>query len=201
MRIRARTVLERLAHQRGVTLIELVFAMSLAIVVIGAPLTFMVVSLHQHNTVISRTDAVRDAEVGLDRLMRDLRQADPTQSVSLTWASGSASAVFYILTPGTAGASDQKITWTCSANASCTRQVGTGSVTTQIKYVTSTSFAPKDANGNTLTSGSSTTPAYVGITLTMKGVSQDGTAKAVAARGITQPITLSAGVDLWGNTT
>ena len=200
MRLRARNAVRRLQCQRGVTLVELVFAMALAIVVIGAPLSFMIVSLHQHNDVVSRTDAVRDAEVGLDKMMRDLRQADPTQTISMTWSSGTASAVFYTPTPGTAGASDQKITWTCTANATCTRQVGAGVATVQIFHVTSTTFAPKDANGNAMTSPVSTSnpPVYVGITMVVPPISQDGKAHAANAQGLTNGITISAGVDLWG---
>lgn len=182
------------------TLIELLVAMSMAIVVLGAPLTFMIVSLHQHNDVVSRTDAVRDAEVGLDKLMRDLRQADPTQTISMTWSGGTASAVFYTPTPGTAGASDQKVTWTCTANSTCTRQVGTGAATVQIFHVTSITFAPKDANGNTMTSPVSTAnpPVYVGITLLVPPISQDGSAHSAKPSGITNDVTLTAGVDLWG---
>jgi Tfp pilus assembly protein PilW len=189
------------AAEGGITLVELVTAMALALVVIAAPLTFLIVSLRQHDNVASRTDSVRQAEVGLNQLTRDLRQADPAQLIVLTWGSGTATAAFSIGKPGTAGASDQIVTWTCTANASCTRSLDGGAAAVQITHVVSTSFAPKSATGATLTSptSSSNPPVYVGITLSVNPVSQDTITHSARPAGISGPLTIQAGVDLWGN--
>ncbi|MCW3065476.1 MAG: hypothetical protein JWN32_2648 [Solirubrobacterales bacterium] len=191
----------RLAAERGVTLIELVTAMALALVVVAAPLTFLIVSLRQHDNIASRTDSVRQAEVGLNQLTRDLRQADPTRSIVLTWGSGAATAAFSIVKPGTGAGTDQTVTWTCAANGTCTRALAGGPATTQIMHVVSTSFAPKSATGATLTSptASSNPPVYVGITMSLQPVSQDTISHSARPKGISQPLTINTGVDLWGN--
>jgi Tfp pilus assembly protein PilW len=197
-----RAATRRLSAERGVTLIELVTAMALAIVVIGAPLTFMIVTLRQHDNVVSRTDAVRQAEVGLNQLTRDLRLADPTQNnVVLSWqsdGSGTATATFSIVRSG----SDVVVTWTCTANGSCTRKRGaSGAAEVEIEHVVSTTFSPVSAAGATLTSptSSSTPPAYVGIRMSVQPVSQAGIAHTARPKGISQPLTLNTGVALWGS--
>jgi Tfp pilus assembly protein PilW len=192
---------ERLAGERGVTLVELVTAMALAIVVIGAPLALMIVSLRQHDDVASRTDSVRQAEVGLNKLTRDLRQADPTQAITLTWGSGAATASFSVVKPGTGAATDQTVVWTCTANGSCTRKVGSGVAAVQIAHVVSTTFTSKNATGATLTSptASANPPVYVGITISVQPVSQDSTSHTARPAGIKGPLTIETGVDLWGN--
>jgi Tfp pilus assembly protein PilW len=192
----------RLHCERGITLIELVTAMALAIVVIGAPLTFMIVTLHQHDNVVSRTDAARQAEVGLNQLTRDLRLADPTQNnIVLSWQSdglGTATATFSIVLSG----SDVTVVWTCTANANCTRKLGpSGAAQVEIEHVLSTTFAPVSAAGATLTSPTSISnpPVYVGITMSVQPVSQAGIAHTARPKGISKPLTMNTGVQLWGS--
>jgi Tfp pilus assembly protein PilW len=199
--MRTPRLLQRLSGARGITLIELVTAMALALVVVGAPLTFMLFSFRQHDNVISRTDAIRQAQVGLNQLAHDLRQADPTQSTVLSWSNGTATATFSIVTPGTSAAGDQTVTWACTANASCTRKVGAGAATMRIAHVVSTSFAPTSATGALLGSPTSASnpPVYVGITISVDPVSQDSKSHTSRPAGIKAPITINAGVDLWGN--
>jgi Tfp pilus assembly protein PilW len=196
-----RAATSRLRCERGVTLIELVTAMALAIVVIGAPLTFMIVTLRQHDNTVSRTDAARQAEVGLNQLTRDLRLADPTQNnIVLSWqsdGSGTATATFSIVLAG----ADQTVTWTCTANASCTRKLGSGTAQVEIQNVVSTKFSPVSAAGAALTSptATSTPPAYVGITMSVQPVSQDDKSHAVRPNGISKALTMNTGVQLWGS--
>jgi prepilin-type N-terminal cleavage/methylation domain-containing protein len=193
--------LRRLQAQAGYTLIELIIAMMLALVVVGGPLTFIVVSINQQNAVSSRSFAATQAETGLEQLTRDLRQIVPGTASSFTWSGGSAStasASFTLPTPGTQGASTESVSWTCTAGAACTRKINNGPAQQVIAGVTSASFAPLDGNGGAMSSPA-TSPAFVGVAIRVQETSQLDSTGASQVRGVTNGVTLQDGVDLRNN--
>lgn len=198
---------ERMKDERGYTLTELVVVMALAVIVVAAPLVFIVLSLKQQNVSSSRSVAATQVQTGLERLSRDLRQVVQSTTSTFTWSSTAASATFTLPVPNTQAASTESVTWSCTFGAAgtCTRKVGSGTAVKEIANVESVSFAPVDASGNALGGSgppySATSPAYVGITVKVLDVSQlDGTASpSNAVQGVSNWITVQGGVDLRNN--
>jgi prepilin-type N-terminal cleavage/methylation domain-containing protein len=192
-----------LADDRGYTLIEMLIVMALSIIVVGVPMAFVVLSLNQQNVGSSRAAAVQQEAVGLGRLTRDLRQVVPNTTSTFTWSPTAASASMTLPVPGTGGASNESVVWSCSfasaGTGTCTRSVNSGSPVLEVRNVDSLSFAPVDDAGNALASAA-TNPSYVGITLQVQGTSQLDASGTTAATGIQHPITLTDGVDLRNNT-
>jgi type II secretory pathway pseudopilin PulG len=197
----------RLSSQRGFTLVELVVVMGLAIVVLGVPLGFVVLSLGQQNVSSSRSVAATQEQVGLEQMDRDIRQALASPSSTFTWGSTSASVQVYVPTAGSGGALTQKVTWSCTfgATGSCTRQVDSGTPVTLMSNVENITFAPVDGTGSTLGgSGPSYTasnPAYVGITVMVLDTSQldHSSSPSHAVPGINNWLTVQDGIDLRNN--
>jgi prepilin-type N-terminal cleavage/methylation domain-containing protein len=198
--------------ERGFTLIEMLVAMSLSLVIGGAAMTFMVVSIDQQNAVSSRTVAARNAETALEQLTRDLRQA-MTQNASggalhvtvtnATTTPPTTTISLSIPTPAANGATDttpQSVTWSCQGSATspgtCTRTVGSVAHTEVVGFE---SFSFTNASGSTLTP-TVTDPPYLGITLNVQDTSQldrtQYTSTPHAVRGSTNPIVVQIGVDL-----
>ncbi|MDQ6779312.1 MAG: prepilin-type N-terminal cleavage/methylation domain-containing protein [Actinomycetota bacterium] len=213
----------RLRDERGLTLIELVIAMVLTLVIAGAAMTFMIVTLHQENVVASRSFATRQSEVALQRLTRELRQAQDilststgsdTTPVNVTYGGGTSSVSFYLPAAGSTAAGTL-VTWTCTTNANCTRTAcaasvvvanacptGSSTVTiTELTGVSSATITPFGASGTQLASGagSGANPSYpslVNITLQTNPLSQAGTTHTSLATGLTTPIIVQDGVAL-----
>jgi prepilin-type N-terminal cleavage/methylation domain-containing protein len=196
----------RLSGERGYTLIELVIVMALSVVVVGGPMSFIVVSLNQQNVASSRSAAVEQASVGLSRLTRDIRQVVPGTTSTFTWGSGSSSATatMTLPVPGTGGASTEQVVWTCSFSTppgTCTRAVNGGTAVRELSGVDAVSFAPLSDQGVALSTPASN-PAYVGITLKVLAINQldPGQNQTNTTSYIRNPITLQDGVDLRTNT-
>jgi hypothetical protein len=182
--------------------------MALGLVVAGAAMTFMIVTLHQQDIVNSRSVATRAGEVVLQRLTREIRQAQDilnsstgsdTTPVNVTYGGGTSSISFYLPIAGSTAAGTQ-VTWTCTANASCTRAAG-GHTVIMLPGVSSATFTPTGSGGTALASGagSGSTPSYptdVNITLVFKALDQSGTTHTGVVPGLTNPITVQAGVSL-----
>jgi prepilin-type N-terminal cleavage/methylation domain-containing protein len=199
-----RSLVGRLAGQRGYTLIELVIVMALSIVVVGGPMSFIVFSLGQQNVGSSRSAAVEQESVGLTRLTRDIRQVVPGTTSTFSWSStaATASASMTLPVPGSGGASTETVVWSCSwatLPGTCTRQVNGGTAVKELTNVDSLSFAPLSDQGAVLASPASN-PAYVGITMQVLGISQLDTGFSHSEADIRNPITLQDGVDLRANT-
>jgi type IV pilus assembly protein PilW len=169
------------AREHGFTLIELLVAMSIGLLLLGGLVTFLVFGLGQQDGIISRAVASNQAESGLEELVRDLREAVTSVSISTSSASKSTSISFYIPAPGTAGAQTDAVTWTCPSTAeaatyfsgSCTRALtaGTGTTTTTpIAGVQSMLFSPVSSSNAALSLpvASATNVASVGMTLTVQ---------------------------------
>lgn len=201
-------VARRLRCERGFTLIELMWYVVLSLIVLALPMAFILTSLAQQNVSSSRTVAATQEQLGLDRLIRDMRQVVPSTTTTLTWGTTSASVTATIPVPGTGGASTEPVTWSCTfANSgTCTRSVNSGSAIPEIRNVESVSFAPIDSSGNVLGGASSpytaSNPAYVTVTVKVLAVSQlDATATpSHVVSGIQNWLTLQGGVDLRSNT-
>jgi Tfp pilus assembly protein PilW len=196
----------RLRRERGVTLVELLWYIVLSLVVIVGPLYFIVTSLRQQNAAASRTSVARQAETGLEQLVRDLRQAMPQDAsgnaltVTVMNPTGSTTSIsFDIPTPGNA-TTPQVITWTCPSSGAtvagtCTRQLGSGSAATRINDVTSATFAPTDSSGAAMTLPA-TNPAYMNVTVTLQGTSELDTGGTHTAAGVNNLIKVQTGIDL-----
>jgi prepilin-type N-terminal cleavage/methylation domain-containing protein len=216
----------RLQHEDGFTLIELLIAMVLTLVIAGSAMTFMIVTLHQENGVASRSFATREGEVALQRLTRELRQAQDivsatgpnagsdTTPVNVTYGSGTSSVSFYLPAVGSTAAGSL-VTWTCTANANCTRTsclasavvagacpTGGATVTiTELTGVSSATFTPIGLSGTVLASGAGTGsppsyPSVVNMMLQTKALTQSGTTHTSVATGLTTAITVQDGVAL-----
>jgi hypothetical protein len=183
--------------------------MVLTLVVIGGPLAFMIVSINQSNASSSRSFAARSVESTLERLMRELREAqhvqDPTTGTNLTpvdvtYGGGSASVQFYVPQAGSSGVGTQ-VTWTCTAGGACTRSAG-GVVATMLTGVTSVGFLPINAlTGATLPSGAGNAnppsyPSSVQVTLGVQVTSQLDPSRTRTVSGVTNPIVVQGGVAL-----
>lgn len=178
-------------------------AIVVALLVFGAGATFMVVAFHQENIVSSRTTATNQAEQGLEQLVRDLREA--TTSVTISNPSGSTTQIaFNIPTPGTAGASSEAVTWTCATSGvgTCVRVLGSGATAntkTLIRGVQSMSFTPT-YGGTATTPTNATDIASVAMKLTVRvlsyGLTSNGAVTTASPGTASAPIVLQATADL-----
>jgi type II secretory pathway pseudopilin PulG len=196
----------RLACEGGWTLIELIWYIVLSLIVVVGPLYYMVTSIRQQNVVSSRAAATKQAETGLEQMVRDLRQAMSQDasgnalSVTVSNPSSSTTAVsFDIPTPGS-DSTPQTITWTCpstgaSSAGSCTRQVGSGSAAAEITGVKSVTFTPSSSSGTSM-SLPATNPAYLGISLQLQVTSQLDKTQTHVATGASNAVAVQTGVDL-----
>jgi Tfp pilus assembly protein PilW len=174
----------RLRAQDGITLIELLIAMILGLVVAGGAMTFVIVALDQQNTISSRSVAQRQAEVGLARLTRELRQAQEVVSstganstpVTVTFGGGSSSVTFYLPPAGGAYTAGTQVTWTCTAGSACTRTSG-GVSQTEITGVTSATLVPTGGTtSGTASSGTACTSSSPCCTASNTSCVSTGTA-------------------------
>jgi prepilin-type N-terminal cleavage/methylation domain-containing protein len=194
--------------EQGFTLVELLIAMVLSLVVVGACSDFVSVSLRGANAASSRTVAARQAEVVLARLTRELRQAQyvrntsgaDTTPVNVTYGNGSSSVSFYLPNAGSSGKGTQ-ITWSCTPNGSCTRTAAGGKAVTELSGVESASFTPYGTSGAKLASGAGSAanpeyPSTVQLTLSVLDVSQQDSSQSRAVSGVANAITVQDGVSL-----
>jgi prepilin-type N-terminal cleavage/methylation domain-containing protein len=197
----------RAGGEAGFTLIELLVAMAAALIVVIGPTLFIVTSIHQQNSISSRAVAARQAETGLERMVRDLREAMTQDasgnalSVTVSNPTTTTTAIsFNIPTPGSA-TTPQPLVWTCPSSgatsaASCTRKLGsTGSAKPVITGVNSATFSAVSSSGGSLTLPA-TNPGYVNISLSVRATSQLDTTQTHAATGDANPILVQTGVDL-----
>jgi len=186
-------------EQSGFTLIELLVATVLSLVVVGGPLTFIIVSLDQSNATVSRSSAARQADVGLARLTRDLREAQLVTNsagvnltpVAVSNTAGVASLSLYLPNVGSVAAGSN-VVWTCAPTANCTRKVGAGSAIPVIRGVTAATFTGTAADGTTVTAN----PAFVAISLQVQVTSLADTGQTHTVTGAGNPVILKDGVAL-----
>jgi type IV pilus assembly protein PilW len=173
----------RLRTEQGFTLIELMVTISLSLLIGAAALTFIIFTFDQQNSINSRMTANSDAEAGLEALVRDLREA--MTSVSISTTGSSTSIVFSIPTPGN-DATGESVTWTCPSTAepstyfsgSCTRSLG-GTTRTEVQGVQSMLFTPT-YGGAATTPTNATDIASVAMKLTVQITSNELSSNANA---------------------
>jgi Tfp pilus assembly protein PilV len=195
------------ASEAGLTIIEVVIAASLAVVLLAGAGNFILASLRQANAASSRVVTARGAELFLARLTREVREAQYIQTsstgadttpVNVTYGSGSSSVSFYIPNAGSSSAGTQ-VTWTCTAEASCTRKAGGGTAVTQLTGVKSATFRPLASSGSELSSGAGANGSYpssILMTLSVKDISQLDREHSHTVEAVKNPIVVQDGVDL-----
>lgn len=191
-----------IASEQGMTVIETIIVALLGLILAGAAMSFLIVSLDQQNNVSSRALTTRQVESGLEQMVRDLREAMSQDasgnSLSATVATSASakttSFTFSIPTPGSAS-NAQSVTWTCPSAAepvsyvgSCSRQVASGSSQTMIQGVQSVTLTPVDSVGvqhplGTAVNASYTNPASVLISLSAQPISQLDPTVSTTLRG------------------
>ncbi len=195
-----RAIRRRLRGEAGFTLNELLIAMVLAVIVVGAPMTLIVVSINQQNAASSRTIAAREAQVGLSQLTRDLREAQyitdasgvDTTPVAITNSGGVATLSFYLSTAGSPTVAGSQVIWTCTPNANCTRKLGSGAAVPWIRNVTAATFTGTSTTGTTVT----VNPGYVSISVAARVTNLNDRTGTAALSGTTSSITMQDGVGL-----
>jgi hypothetical protein len=175
--------------------------MALSLVVVGGAVTFIVFTFQEQNIISSRTVATTQAAGGLEQLVRDLREAMTSVTISTSGASTSIS--FQIPTPATGAG--EALSWSCPSSAatsigSCTRTLNGGSAKTVITGVQSMVFTPV-YGGTATTPTNATDIASVGMTLTVRITSYglpslNGAVTTAATGTASSPIVVQATADL-----
>jgi type II secretory pathway pseudopilin PulG len=193
------------------TLIELLVAMSLALVVGGAAMGFLIVTLNQQNNVSSRAVTTRTGQTQLATLTRDLHNAmsqdgsGNTKTFTMSMPTASTTQLVFSVPSGTGSTADQTaatVTWLCTNAATtpgtCTRTVGstTQTVITGLSSVTFTAQSSTGANLPLSTAQAVSSPAFIGVTLNLDVISQSDSSQSHVLHGTVNTVALQAGIDL-----
>jgi len=153
----------RLAEQRGVTLIELLVAMTITTILMGAVVFILTIFLNDSRYDTLRDQAQSDARLAVDRLSHDLRSAASTTATTpgLVSLAGSYDLAFQVVQPtGTApsgNGANQIWARYCLNGGTNTlwRQTTTPSTTSPSSSIPDTSNCPSTSNQSALkTNGS-----------------------------------------------
>jgi hypothetical protein len=172
--------------------------MVLAVIVVGGPLTFIIVSLDQQNAVSSRSVAAREAQVGMALLTHDLREAQNIANAAgvdttpVTIANSGSTLSFYLASVGSPTAAGSLVTWSCTVGADCTRQVGAATAVPEIRGVTAATFSGTSTTGTAVTSN----PSFVSIALQVQVTSLADHTQTHVLSGTSNSIPLQDGVEL-----
>lgn len=197
------------AAEGGFTLVEMLVAMVVALLILGALESFIVLSLKQTNTTESQAVATQAAQGAMQQLTNDVRQAQNIPDaaaansevndapVVISYTTGAAagfSAKLYIPTSGST-AQGTAVTWTCTAAAgaslgSCTRTVG-AATRTEISGVISATITPQSASGATLGSCVGDPTGNAAVLPACSGVVQTGSPNAVYPSNVQLSINVS----------
>ncbi|MEA2156913.1 MAG: hypothetical protein QOE11_3053 [Solirubrobacteraceae bacterium] len=181
------------ADERGWTLIELMIVCMVSIVVVGVPLSLAVNSVVGQNNATSRSAATNRVEIGVGRLLHDLRSATHA-TITPTSATMTVPIRCVAVAPAICGTpATQTVTWACTSGASCTRQVASGSAFPVIANLVSASFAPVAVDG--APTATQTDPAYVSVSVSVRDTSESGDRTKTVASSST-PITVTDGATL-----
>jgi type II secretory pathway pseudopilin PulG len=142
------------AGQLGFTLVELLLGMTLAIVVFTAITGLLIDGLHDQTTMENRSYQLQRAEVAIQQLVRNLREATSVtllSSSSITYSEPVATGV-------------ESIAFSCSGTTDTCTQTIAGVPKTAVTNVT---------NSNIFTASPSSNPTYVGITLSVSAPAEN----------------------------
>jgi hypothetical protein len=184
-------VLRRIVRDEGgLTLVEVLVVCIVGIVVIGVPLTLATQAWRGQSEASSRGAATNRVEIGMARLMQDLRAAVHTSTVTAT---GATLTVPVRSAAGGSVPTTQQVVWDCTAGTSCTRSVAGGTAYPMIPNLVTATFAPTSAAG--ATSAPQTDPTYVQVTISVRDTNENGDRSATLSR-MTNAITISDGTAL-----
>jgi Tfp pilus assembly protein PilW len=123
------------ASEKGMTLVELLVTIPMALAVAGSIMTLTNVFSRNEKATANRSAAITQAQVALDRMTRDIRQAsvvaDPSTGTSA--AAGTYTGLQLTLPPGSRPSGT--ILWSCTTLAvtsTCSRQVNSGPAIDQL---------------------------------------------------------------------
>lgn len=105
--------------QQGFTLVELLATMLVLLIVFGAAVTFLEVSSRSQRATGSRSDALANQQVGLERMLREVRQASSPVTVTAQRVDFARAAA--LTAAGLPGASTTKVSWQCASSGTCYR--------------------------------------------------------------------------------
>lgn len=168
-------------EERGLTLVELMVAAAVGLVVVGGALTMFIGAIHSEPRTASKTAAIQQARVTVDRITRELRQGIETP----TRSPNQLAIVTYVKAATCGGAAASiaipcEVTYTCSAGK-CTRLVAPpNGIPPGPPVQVASGLASNDVF--TYLPAGSPEPTYVGVSLSFTSESQ--------------PVTLTDGVAL-----
>ena len=159
----------RLAGQSGFTLVELLVAMTMALVVFGAVLSLVLVALHQQMSTSNRADALDTAQVAVAQITKDLRQACAgTVSIPSNATSGTKVTFNIGQAPNGCTSNTTAIAWDCGVSGtggtSCVRTVAGSNRTYATLVISSPVFTCQNPPGTTAACATAT---YVQIQLAL----------------------------------
>jgi type II secretory pathway pseudopilin PulG len=146
-------LIARASGQTGFTLVELLVAMTLSIVVFTAIAGLLVDGLHDQTTLENRSYQLQQAEVAIQQLVRNLRQA-----TNLTLVSSSSITYSEPVATGS-----ESVAFSCSATTDTCTQTIAGVQQTAVTDVTNT---------NIFTVTPSSNPTYIGISLSVSATGE-----------------------------
>jgi len=156
--------------ERGLTLIELLVASTMAMVVLGGAVTVFIGAVRSEPRTTSKVTAVEQGRVAVERMTRELRQGSDLSTAT----AGELSFVSYVprsscgSTPATESKELCRVTYDCEEGGECTRTVAEpdgGSPGAAVQLVSGLSssevfsYSPAEAEAE---------PDYVGVELSFE---------------------------------
>jgi prepilin-type N-terminal cleavage/methylation domain-containing protein len=109
----------RLQDQSGFTLVELLVAMPIALVVLSMAMLAIGVVVRNEQRAREHSEALRDQQIGLERMTRELREATSFRFLTSQLVEFDA-----YVRPGGGAGTLRKIRYDCSSGTKCVREEG-----------------------------------------------------------------------------
>jgi prepilin-type N-terminal cleavage/methylation domain-containing protein len=160
---------QALSESAGFTLVEMLVAMTIATVVIGAAVMVFTAGVRNQPRIETQAHAITSGRTTMERIVRELRQG--SGPVAGTTPSASSISIVTYVDSTCAGvpssvAAQCSVSYTC-ANGTCTRRVAQPNGSSPGAAVTVVSGL--SSNNVFSCSPSCSAPTYVGVTLTFPG--------------------------------
>jgi len=175
----ASKVLDRVrSDEHGFTLVELLVASAMSLVIVGAALSMLIVSVRDQPKVTSRADQAGRASTVSEQMVTELRQGVKVESVEAS----KVVFVTYVHSPACTSAQNPasparqcRVTFSCATTGTCTRSVlnadgsGTARVSTLVTGISNPTevfcYMPSSETGKCGTAKSAAGTTFVGIKL------------------------------------
>jgi prepilin-type N-terminal cleavage/methylation domain-containing protein len=167
-----------ISDDRGFTLVELIIAMTMALLVVAGAMSMLVFALRDQPKVTEGADQVAKARTVSERMARELRQGvkvetrEAAKVVFLTYVHTTACTT---AASSSAAAIQCRVTYTCATTGTCTRSVlnadgsGTALTSTLVTGVSNPTavfcYMPSTETGKCGTAKTTESSTYVGIEL------------------------------------